>query len=430
MTMNKSSDIQKEWNEKGAAFGIAINEMVAFCETHGSNNWTGGEAVDEREHLADEVLQLLKEANTSGKVAEFREAFPPSYSPLAKYINRNEQNIELLHFIGDEKVVFFVRCYDQKPQGYILDGDKLMELDPSIKAIGKSKQGNVFAVFTDDGRLTTIQGWDGEVIATFTLEALKKSTMTQLLPFNDGKKVLLVSPQGIYLLSEEGEKRIHPELKEDEEPDGYDDYDDDEEEEDDFEISMENADLSNDNRYIVVADQDSSHRILTAAGEPVIEIEPESSYPHFSLFSSNDDQVILNSCYFYDGVTIAVNTSKLDDLTNDANEKSFECLDIDESMRVYSGVAADGYYILGDADGYIKAFDKRGNQLWRHYLGSSITSMSLSDDEKTLWVGSYSGMLHKLKLGAGHRDTHTIGNGNHSEEFRIIFWKGEPVLFW
>jgi WD40 repeat protein len=428
--MDMNSDIQKEWNEKGAAFGIAINEMVAFGETHGWNKWTGGEPVDEREHLADEVLRLLKEANTSGKVTEFREAFPPSYSPFNNYIKINEQNIELLHFIGDEKVVFFVRCYDQKPQGYILDGDKLMELDPSVKAIGKSKQGNVFAVFTDDGRLTTIQGWDGEVIATFTLEALKKSTMTQLLPFNDGKKVLLVSPQGIYLLSEGEEKLIHPEPEEAEEPDEYDDYDDEEEEDDDFEISMENADLSNDNRYIVVADQDSSHRILNAVGEPVVEIKPESSYPHFCLFSSNDDQVIMNSCHFYNGVTIAVNASKLDDLTNDTNEKSYECLDIDESMRVYSGVAADGYYILGDADGYLKAFDKRGNQLWRHYLGSSITSMSLSDDEKTLWVGSYSGMLHKLKFGAGHRDTHTIGNGNHYEELRIIFWKDQPVLHW
>jgi len=427
--MDLHSDLQKEWNEKGAAYGTGINEMVAFGETHGWDKWTGGEPEDDREHLADEVLRLLKEANTSGSVAEFREAFPPSYSPFTKYIKKNEQNIELLHFIGDDKIVFFVRNYEQEPKGYILDSNKLMELDPTVKAIGKSKQGNVFAVISDGGKLTTLQGWDGEVIATFTLEALKESTMTQILPFNDGKTVLLVSAEGIYLISPEGEKMIHPEPEEDE---LYEDDEDEDEEDESYplELSMENADLSNDNRYIVVADQDSSHRILNASGELVGEIGPQSSYPHFCLFSSNDDQLITNSCHFYNGVTIGVDTSNLNDIAIEAYQESDEFVDIDDSMRVYAGVAGDGYYILGDAYGYLKAFDKQGNPLWRHYLGSTISGMCLSDDGKTLWVGSYSGMLHKLRLGAGHRDAHTIGNGNHYEELRLILWKGQPPLFW
>lgn len=426
------SDVQKEWNEKGSAYGIAINEMVAFGETHGWDKWTGGEPVDQREHLADEVLPLLKEANATGRIAEFREAFPPSYSPFYKYIKNNEQNIELFHFISNDKIVFFVRAYDQEPQGYLLDGDKLMELDPSIKAVGKSKQGDVFAILTDGGRLTTVQGWDGEVIATFTLEALKQSIMKQLIPFNDGKKVLLASAEGIYLLSEEGEKLIHPEPeeKEDTYADEDEDEDDEEYEEDALQLSMENADLSNDNRFIVVADQDSSHRILTLSEETLFEIDPQSSYPHFCLFSPNDDQLLLNSCYLYNGVTIAVDTSKLGDMVAGSPDNQLKGLFVDERMRVYCGVAASDYYILGDADGYIKAFDKQGKQLWRHYLGSTINGMCLSDDEKTLWVGSYSGMLHKLKLNAGHRDTHTIGNGNHFEEFRIILWKEQQPLFW
>lgn len=414
--MDLHSDIQKEWNEKGAAYGTGINEMVAFGETHGWDKWEGEEPVDEREHLADEVVRLLHEANESGTVAAFREAFPPSHSPLLAYIKNNQQNIELFSFIGDEKIIFFVRAYNQEPQGYILDGDKLMELDPSVKAVGKSKQGNVFAVLTD-GVLTTVQGWDGEVIATFTLDALKESTMTQLLPFNDGKTVVLVAPEGIYLLSAEGEKLIHPEPDEDEELE--------EDEEPGISLSMENADISNDNRYIVVADQDGSHRVLNASGEQIGEIGPESSYPHFCLFASNDDQLITNSCHFYNGVTIGVATSNLE-----TYQDSEDYVDIDESMRVYAGVAADGYYILGDANGYIKAFDKQGKNLWRHFLGSTINGMCLSDDGKTLWVGSYSGMVHKLRLGAGHRDTHTIGNGNHYEDFRIIFRKGKPALFW
>lgn len=429
MTLKKDPGLQKEWNEKGSAYGIAINEMVAFGETHGWDKWTGGEPADEREHLADEVLPLLKEANASGRIAEFREAFPPSYSPFYKYIKKNEQNIELLHFISDNKIIFFVRAYDQEPQGYLLDGSKLMELDPSIKAVGKSKQGDVFAIITEEGRLTTVEGWDGEVIATFTLQALKQSKMTQLIPFNDGKRVLLSAAEGIYIISEGSEKLIHPEPDQTEEP--YDEEDEDEEDnENTLEISMENADLSNDNSFIVVADQDSSHRIITVSGEILFEVDPQSSYPHFCVFSPNDDQLLLNSCYLYDGVTIAVDTSTLKDMVAGSPDNQLKGFIVDERMRVYCGVAASNYYILGDADGYIKAFDKQGKQLWRHYLGSSINGMCLSDDEKTLWVGSYSGMLHKLKLNAGHRDSHTIGNGNHFEEFRIILWKEQPPLFW
>jgi len=99
-------------------------------------------------------------------------------------------------------------------------------------------------------------------------------------------------------------------------------------------------------------------------------------------------------------------------------------------MRVYCGTATSDFYILGDAHGYIRAIDHNGKCIWRHFLGSTITGITLSDDEKTLWVGSCSGMLHKLKLGKGLRDNHTIGNGNHYEEFRLILWKDEPIMMW
>ena len=99
-------------------------------------------------------------------------------------------------------------------------------------------------------------------------------------------------------------------------------------------------------------------------------------------------------------------------------------------MRVYVGTTTKDYYILGDAYGYIKAFDKNGNCIWRHYLGSTISGITISDNEQTLWVSTYAGILHKLKLGKRHRDTHTIGNGNHYEDFRLILWKDEEKELW
>ena len=49
-------------------------------------------------------------------------------------------------------------------------------------------------------------------------------------------------------------------------------------------IDMANATLSNDNLFIVVGDQCSDHRILDQAGEVIVSIGPQSSYPHYCLF--------------------------------------------------------------------------------------------------------------------------------------------------
>ena len=99
-------------------------------------------------------------------------------------------------------------------------------------------------------------------------------------------------------------------------------------------------------------------------------------------------------------------------------------------MRIYVGLAVRDHYILGDAHGYVRAIDTHGKCLWRHFVGSTITGLAISPDEQVLWVGSCTGMIHKLRLGKGHRDDQTIGNGEHFEEFRMIFWKGEPVMKW
>jgi hypothetical protein len=55
--------------------------------------------------------------------------------------------------------------------------------------------------------------------------------------------------------------------------------------------------------------------------------------------------------------------------------------------------------------------------------------MAVSEDESMLYVGSYAGGLHQLKLYAGHRDNHTIGTGKHYEEclFTIIFLRVESI---
>ncbi len=413
-----SSNLKEEWNNLGAKYAKAINEMVTFAEEHGWDKWTGEEAEDGREYLADDIFKLLKEANATGKVEEFRADFPPSHSPLTKFLDEKAQNIDHISFIENDKVVFLTGSAYEKRQAYILDGMEVKKLESSIDAVGKSKRGNVFAVLKGD-QIVTTQGWQGDIIHTFELTNTNGLGVTELIPFNDGQKVMSVTSEGIFIISPESEKLIHPnhEEEEDEEDWGPD-------------IDMENATLSNDNNFIVVGDQCSSHRVLDDDGQEVGTIGQQSEYPHFCLFSADDKQLITNSCHFYNGITIGVPTSKLNGIAIEEYDDNGDFITIDEEMRVYVGLAMQDFYILGDAYGYIKGLDKSGKQLWRHFLGSTISSISLSDDESTLFVGTYGGILHKLRLNRGCRDTHTIGNSNLFEEFRLLLWKGEPVLRW
>ena len=409
-------DIQKEWLTLGEKYTAEVNEMVDFGETNGWENWKGKEPEDKRDHLADSVVQRLREANEADLIDDFRKAFPPAHTPLIKYFEEKGQSIEQMFFVENEKIVFVLGTAYQKRQAYLLDGNELLKLESQIEAIGKSKKNEIFAV-KSAGMVVTTKGWNGETIETFKLGDIEEIGISTLTPFNDGKKILCVTSEGVYLISKDSNKMIHP-------------VPDPDDEEWDSNIDMENATLSNDNSYIVVGDQCSDHRILNNDGEEIGEIGPQSSYPHYCLFSNDDSQLITNSCHFYNGITIGVDVSSLAGLKIDAYDENGDFKVIDDGMRVYVGITTTEYYILGDAYGYIKAFDKQGKCIWRHFLGSTIGGLAISDDEKTLWIGSCTGIIHKLRLGKGHRDTHTIGNGNHFEEFRLILWKGEEKELW
>lgn len=414
---NKNSDLEKEWNEKGSTYAREINEMMEYGNTHGWENWKGKEPVDTRDDLANQVISLLRTANKNGKNLDFRNRFPPAHSPFINYFNEKGQSIEDLCFISTNKISFIVGTPYQKRQAYLLTDQKLELLHPSIISIGKSHINEIFAIATKES-ITTHHGWGGKEIGSFIHPRVKDLPITQLLPFNNGLEVLLVSSDGIFLLTENHCNLIHP----------VPDLTDDKWESN---IDMGHASISPDNKYIALGDQCSDHRILDNQGTQIAEIGPQSSYPHFSIFSKDGQQVIMNSCHFYNGITIGVNTEILQGVKIQAYSKDERYKLIDDNCRVYAGVAVNGYYIIGDAHGYIWAISKSGEKLWRHFLGSTICGMTISSDEKTLWVSSFAGIIHKLQLGNGHRDNHTIGNGNHYEEFRLLIWKNEPTpLIW
>jgi len=414
--MNSADNIhllQTQWNTQGHSYAREINAQLAFVEEHGLPNWKGSAPADNRNELAQDVLSLLKKANREGTIDNFRASYPPAHAPFINIIQEQGQNIENLCYINENTIAFIIGAAYEKRKAYVLTNRNIEKLAESIQAIGRSHQNNIYAIAKTNS-VTTHKNWEGKKIAEFKLPPVSPLPISQLIPFNDGLSALLVSSEGIYLLTTSGYSMIHP-IPDPEDKD-WGPY-----------IDMEHAALSFDNNFIAVGDQTSAHRILNRTGNHLATIAPQSSYPHYALFSKDGTQVLLNSCHLYTGATISVPTAAIPDI-NTGNARHTV---IDKNCRVYAAVATADHYIFGDAAGHIQAFDKEGKKCWHYFVGSTITSMTLSEDEKTLWVASCSGMIHKLKLNEGQRDNHTIGNGNHYEEFRVIFWKNEPQpLVW
>ncbi|WP_298789937.1 hypothetical protein [uncultured Campylobacter sp.] len=438
---------QKEWNEKGEKYAKAVNDMVSFAEIHGWDAYEGEEPVDEREgmtQLCEAVFELLKEANERGETVKFRADFPPSniiFEECEDEADNTDEkdkigdklgNVDQICALRSENVLFVVSQSD--PEGwrkklYLLEGERVSVIAEGVITVGKSKRNEIYALLRK-GEVELIKGYDGkgggEPIAKFSHDVKLTYDEAEILPFNDGSKALLSCHDGIFLISQSGAKLIHP-IYEDRQL-----YEDDDGNAALY-IDMANAALSSDNALIVAGEQCGDHVLMDSEGERLGSIGAQSSYPHFCLFSADDTQLIANSCHFYNGVTIGVDRAALKQGVDveaysydEDGEKNFTL--IDDAMRVYAGVATRDFYILGDAYGYIKAVGKDGRKIWRHYLGGTIKSMALSEDGSVLFVGTYGGRLHKLRLGAG-QDSHTIGNGNHKEEFRLIAYE-DKIYRW
>ena len=148
---------QKEWNEKGEKYAKAVNDMVAFAEVHGWDAYEGEDPVDEREgttQLCEAVFELLKDANERGETEKFRADFPPSNVIFDKKLRKKLRDIDQICPLGRENVLFIAS--------------------------------------NDDGKS------GGELVARFSHELEIIYDEAEILPFNDGSKVLLAAHDGIF----------------------------------------------------------------------------------------------------------------------------------------------------------------------------------------------------------------------------------------
>ncbi|WP_235439930.1 PQQ-binding-like beta-propeller repeat protein [Paenibacillus sp. DMB20] len=386
---------------------------------------------DSRRELAPEAWNMIRAANRAGEVNRLRQELPAATWPLVESFREDTQAIKSISFIGDS-LIFRAGTAWEEGIVYIAGRQGIVKI-PELTLIGRSAAGSVYAlvgqadirlVRNPDGQL------QGEVLAVFPWTEIKRKLKEQMpnlntladceqpekcveevIPFSDGSGLMLVSSMGIYLIGKDRAELFHPNVSDLEE------Y-----EMDDSSIDMAHGSVSPDERWLAYGSQSSNHLLFDRNSGEVYSVYPESSYPHFSLFTRDGRQAWFNSCHFYNGSTIR---AMIDEVLADGSADREEWPLGQDGARVYAAAALTGGVVLGDAYGYLWMMDGEGTELWRHFVGSTISGMAVSDDEGLLAVGTYGGMLHLLDLRSGAMDEYSIGTGTIRERERIIVWKSE-----
>ena len=259
---------------------------------------------------------------------------------------------------------------------------------------------------------------------------ITREHVTQIVVFPDGERIALAMPDGVFVLSESGATRLLPDAE------ACQDHFEEQEDEDPEDIlplsvDMEHIAVSQRGDLILMGHQCSAHLVFDAELNQIASIGHKSEYPHYAWFSADGSMAAFNSCHFYHGATIGAPVDALKGLETSSYEKPEPPLRmLEEGARVYAAVARNDEFIIGDANGYLRAFDLEGNHRWQHFIGSTITGLDLSPDGKMLAVSSCAGFLCVLRLDADEPDPFAIGGSGHREIRRWLFWKGEEPLKW
>lgn len=429
-----------------ATEGTAQDEKEAEPE---ADSETPAMPEEPRKPAAPTVLQLARVVNRwadEDLAARFRQRF--SFAPDA-YV-RHAANagcfIGPVFALDDGRVIARVGpVYGDAARWMAVQGMALTPL-PALQGLGRSPDRRCFAR-SDGHHITTHQGFEGPEIARFALpqgnEGLPPHIEVQagpqggrcdtLIPFNDGQRVLLANPTGVYLLHGGTVQRIHPQEFDEDGPYTWPkNQGESEEGVAELALDMLHVALSPDERHIALGDQDSPHLLLDAQGHVLRRYEPLSSYPHHAAFSHDGRLLFANACHLYSGCTLA---ATLGDAPPQPDADSADAVDeglaINTSWRVYASATLPGQWIAGDANGYLHAVSNTGQRLWRHHIGSTISAVEISADGGTVWAASYGGYLVQLRREEAGMDPYSIGTSPYTEVRRWIFWSDEAApLCW
>lgn len=436
-------EVAAKWREEGKRYVNDINHFVHKGLSEGWDQAGDEPAGDSRSDLAAKVYKMIREANEQGEIAELRKQLPAATWPLERQFQKEMQAIRGIHFISNDEVVFSTGSPWEKnavvavhkDMIYVFDGFSLVGASPDnqfhalagkqgitiMQSINSALKGEVIAELTWNELNGKIQALDPD-FSVLNLDSLEQELpLEEVIPFNGGQALLLVTSQGIFLAQQAGEepwgvKLLHPELEE---------YKEDEMES--IEIDMAHGAVSPDGRWIALGSQGSDHLLYDMTTGRLHSFNTESSYPHYAIFTKDQHSVWYNSCHFYNGTTLAVSLEHAEAGEFPA-EQDYPV--VNEEARVYAAAALADGVVIGDAYGYLRLIDAEGQELWRYCAGSTISGLAVNRDETLLAVGTYGGMLHILDLRSTERSGYEITTGTVRELKRIIAWKNQDRPLW
>lgn len=427
------------WQTAIHGYARHINAYVAKGDACG---WEGMGNPDQPPDLSALLPQLMEQlrAATAAKdpaaVAALRAQWPPMHEAIQPLLKANSQGIGALAWLPDGGLLVRTGAWYQ-PGQVLQINDLHARALPGVVMVGGSPDGRRVAVADPDG--IHIMADDGvSSMATLPLprgdemlpprlaeQAQGGALIQQLVPFTDGHAVLVVREDGVFLSRREGVLRLLPTVAELREQAAEDDVSA-------VHLDMAHATVSSDGQWIACGAQDGRHRIFNGRGEHVCEIGPHGEYPHHAAFFADGRHVALNACHFYNGATIAVDTTAFAGIDTGFYEEHPAVRIVEPDGRMYASAPVPGGGLaLGDANGYVRAVDAEGNLLWKQHVGSTISAMAASADGRLLAVGSYSGTVHLLDLSCGNQGPEQIGVNARRELRRWMFWTGEAApLAW
>ncbi|NBF10887.1 YncE family protein [Pseudomonas sp. Fl4BN1] len=423
---------QQQWQRAVMIYAKGVNRYV---ETGTREGWDGLKEpfMPRTEHLLEAWQAALEQSNQEdhdpARREAFRQAWPPAHFPLSPRLDEQGQMIPALALLDDGSMLARIGApYQAGSVVHITDGR--VETLEQLEFFGVCPQRRYFAWAWADGIQVT-DGWNGPQVsrldwpnplaglpAGLDLEPRERPAPTALIPFPDGRRVLLVSADGIFVLQAEGATRLLRRLE---------DIQQDLKEgvlADDLNLSlcMEHGAISADGQWIAVGEQCGSHLVFDASLRLVAQIGPAGEYPHFACFNQRGDRLLLNACHFYHGASLGVAVADLPGLSTDFYSDDPRTPVLQDGARVYAAASRGDEFIIGDAHGYLRAFSETGEERWQHYVGSSFSAMDISPDGKTLVAATYAGIIVKIALDTKRPDWQ-IGTGEHHETQRWLFWK-------
>jgi len=434
-------ELSERWRKRSLEYVAAVNEHVRRGMQSGWDQ-AGQPPKDTRQPLAGRVIDAVREANKTGELADLREKFPPAHSPFIELVKENGQHLAPLAFLDDGRIVLGIGY--KNGHVVVIEGTKV-EKAAGVLTFGRSPNRKYFAVARTKS-IDIHEGWGGEKVASLDWPKIgpleRVQQVEQLVPFPDGQRVVLATQDAILAVESQRTELLYPrsieELQENVGSVG---------------LNNPHAAISPDGSLISIGDRlTCMHIIFNDQYEVVGEICPLADVsPCCASFSRDGKLLALSSFMLYNGATLVAPTSRFPGLSvthqdlekhwfskNTVAEmrKGLQELDrdlvlMDADARVYAAVWRGEEFIMRDAYGDLRAFDKTGKVLWQHFIGSSIGDIDLSPDGKTLVVSTYAGFVCILDLDTGEPDPFAISTATHRERRRWLLWKKEPKpLVW